>query len=207
MVHICIERTTPRGNYGLRVIVTGQCSCIGCDKCALWLMMLIVEEPECGWPAVGSGRGTVSVGRMMGEEGRRQSRREGDNVPMMKKKNNGRNHDKISINGMHEKNSDRKITLAISVETYSVHNRNTANKIRGDQGDGLPHPEGLSLLEGSRADENGQLPSICFCLRTWIWGFSCLPVRGSASFPAQKVRILPLLFQLTTCLRLRTREF
>lgn len=53
----------------------------------------------------------------MGEKGRRQSRRDGDNVPMMKK-NYGRNHDEISINGMYEKNGDRKITLAISVETY-----------------------------------------------------------------------------------------
>lgn len=102
---------------------------------------------------------------------------------------------------MYEKNGDRKITLAISVETYSVENRNTANKIRGDQGDGLPHPEGVSLLEWPKADENGQLPSVRFCLRTWIWGFSCLPVRASASFPAQKIRTLPLLFQLTTCLR------
>lgn len=32
------------------------------------------------------------------------------------------------------KNGDRKIILAISIETYSVKDRNTANKIRGDQG-------------------------------------------------------------------------
>ena len=49
-------------------------------------MMQIMEEPVCGWPAVGSGRGTASVGKMVGEAGRRQSRNEGDNVQMMKKK-------------------------------------------------------------------------------------------------------------------------
>ena len=49
-------------------------------------MMQIMEEPVCGWPAVGSGRGTASVGKRVGEEGRRQSRNEGDNVQMMKKK-------------------------------------------------------------------------------------------------------------------------
>lgn len=59
-----------RGNYGPRVTVTGQCSCIGCNKCALWLTMLIMEESECGWPAVGSGRGTVSVGRTDGGKGK-----------------------------------------------------------------------------------------------------------------------------------------
>lgn len=73
-------------DYGLRVIVTGRCSCIGCNKRALWLMMPIMEEPVCGWPAVGYGRGTASVGKRVGEEGRRQSRNEGDNVQMMKKK-------------------------------------------------------------------------------------------------------------------------
>ena len=83
--------------------------------------MLIVEEPECGWPAVGSGRGTVSVGRMMGEEGRRQSRREGDNVPMMKKKNNGRNHRQRNTGiGYKTKTSDTYFFFSTSLTNVKI---------------------------------------------------------------------------------------
>lgn len=109
-------------------------SCIGCNKCALLLTMLIMEESECGWPA--------GLWKGYGERGEDDGEKEGVRAGGMERwsndeENNGRNHDKIS-NGMYEKNGD-KITLAISVENLSVHNRNTANKIRGDQGDGLLH--------------------------------------------------------------------
>lgn len=42
---------------GPRVIVTGQCGFISCNKCTLWLMLLIMEETVHGWQAVGSRKG------------------------------------------------------------------------------------------------------------------------------------------------------
>lgn len=44
----------------------------------------------------------------------------------------------------------------------------------------------------SEMDQGGR-----FCIRTWIWGFSCVPVRASASFAAQKINMFPLVFKLT----------
>lgn len=90
--------------------------------------MLIMEESECGWPAVGSGRGTVKRGEDDGGKEGVRAGRGWNNVSNDEEKSNGRNHDgEISINGMYEKNGDRRPTLRHFSRNLLFSN-NTANR-------------------------------------------------------------------------------